>query len=88
VQAPGRLARSDGSGDFEKDVAGIEAFVHLHDGDTCFAISRQDCGMNRRSAAVAWQKRGMDVDASNGGNERTALAEFDRMPRQQHLVSR
>ena len=64
MKIPGCLLRSDRSRYLQQDIAGIESFIHLHDGDARFAVSFQDGGLNGRSAAVTWQERGVNVDAA------------------------
>ena len=67
----------------EEDVAGIETFIHPHDRNASFAVPWQDCGLNRRSAAVARKQRGVDVDASKWRQRENGLqAGSGRRPRQ------
>ena len=43
--------------------AGIEAHIHLHDGDSGLFIPMQDGGIDRRCSPPARQERRVDVDA-------------------------
>ena len=61
-------------------VAGVEAFVHFHDGDAGLALVVQDRPLNRRGAAVFRQKRGVNVQAAEA-------RQFEDLSRQDLAVS-
>ena len=52
----------------QQDVAGIEPLIHVHDADSRFAIARQDRRLDRRRAAVPWQKRRVQIQAGDSRN--------------------
>jgi hypothetical protein len=60
---------------------GIQACVHPHDGDSRFAIAREDGALNRRGASPARQQRGVNV-------ERTVRRETEERRRKQNTVGR
>jgi hypothetical protein len=45
-------------------IAGIQAGIHLHDGDAGFGVAGLDGAMNRRCTAPARQQAGVDVQAA------------------------
>ena len=49
----------------QKDVAGVEPFIHVHHSDACFTIARGDRRLNRRRAAPAWQKRCVQIQTGD-----------------------
>jgi hypothetical protein len=46
----------------------IHFFVHQHNRHACFFIALQNRFLPRRRAAMAGEKRGMNIDASFGRN--------------------
>ena len=46
------------------DGAGIEAFVHPHDGDAGLGVAGHDGAVDRRGAAPARQQRGVQIEAA------------------------
>ena len=56
-----------GAGDVE-DVAGVEAFIHVHDGDAGFGIAVADGGLDGGGAAMAGEDGGVDVEAAEAGD--------------------
>ena len=52
----------------QKDVAGIETFVHVHHGDSGLAIAGGDRCLDRRGAAPARQKRCVQIQAGESWN--------------------
>jgi hypothetical protein len=67
VQAAAGVERGDGGGDGEQDVAGIEPFIHVHDGDAGFGIAVTDGGLDGGGAAVPGKEGGVDVEAAEAG---------------------
>ena len=47
-----------------QDRAGIETFIHLHDGHTSFVISGHNGPLDRRRAAPSRQQRHVNIDAA------------------------
>ena len=64
VQAAAGVVCGDGQALHEQDVAGIEAFIHEHDGDTGFSVSVTNGSLDGGGTTVAWQQRGVDVQAA------------------------
>lgn len=56
-----------GAGDVE-DVAGVEAFIHEHDGDAGLGVALADGGLDGGGAAVAGEDGGVDVEATEAGD--------------------
>lgn len=53
VQGCGSIFVVDGSGFLEKDVASVESFIHLDDGDAGLSVAVEDGGGDAGSAAMA-----------------------------------
>ena len=73
MQATSGFVRGDRSGYFEKHVAGIESFIHLHDRNARFAVPSQDGGLHRRSSAMTRQQRSMNIDATERRQRKNGL---------------
>ena len=54
VQALGGVLGGDGRGQLVEHVAGIQADVHLHDGDTGFGIAGENSSLDGGGTAPAW----------------------------------
>ena len=48
----------------DQHIAGVEALIHLHDGDTRLCIPIEDCPLHRGAATVLGQQGDMQVDAA------------------------
>ena len=48
----------------QQHIAGVQTFRHLHGGNACHFIARDDCPLNRRRTAPARQQRTVHVDAA------------------------
>jgi hypothetical protein len=64
VKRAGVVVRGDGELPLLVDRAGVEAFVHLHDGDPAQRVAGQERPLDRCGAAPARQERCMDVYGS------------------------
>lgn len=67
VQGSGGVRAADGDFFLKKKVAGIEAFVHPHDGQACFGITLAEGCLNAGGSAVFREKGGVDVEAGKLG---------------------
>ena len=54
--------------DDEQDVTGVESLVHVHHGDARFVITRRNCRLDGRGAAMPRQKGGVQVQAREPRN--------------------
>ena len=52
----------------QQHVTGIQAGIHLHDGDAGFAVTGFDGTLDRRGTAPARQQRGVDVQTAQTRN--------------------
>ena len=50
----------------KQDIPRIEALVHIHHSHSRGGIPCEDCRMDRRRAAMAWQDRGVEIEAAEG----------------------
>ena len=64
MQAAASVVCGDSNTLHEQDVASIEAFIHEHDGDTGFSVAVTDRGLDGRGTTMAWQQRGVYVQAA------------------------
>ena len=64
VELTGGFIGADGELLGEEDVAGVEAFVHIHPGDAGLLVAGEDGGVDRRGAAVAREERGVEIEAA------------------------
>ena len=48
----------------DQHIAGVEALIHLHDGDTRLSVPIEDCPLHRGAATVLGQQGDMQVDAA------------------------
>ncbi len=64
VQRAGRVLPRDRERILKQHRPGIEALVHLHDGDAGFDISREQRALDRRGATPAREQRSVHVDAT------------------------
>lgn len=64
MELSGGFLRADVDGFFENDIAGIHAFIHVHDADACFAIAIDDSPVNGGGSAIFRQQRGVDIEAA------------------------
>lgn len=62
------------AGDVE-DVSGVEAFVHVHDGDAGFGVALADGSLDGGGAAVAGEDGGMDVETAQAGGVENSAGE-------------
>ena len=62
VQGAGIVRLENGGNVGAEDIAGIEAFVDPHDGDTGLCVSVEDGPLNGGGAAVFGQERGVDIE--------------------------
>ena len=51
----------------DENIAGVQPFVHLHDGNSRLGVAVQDGPLHRGTAAVLRQQRNMQVDAAIPG---------------------
>ncbi len=70
----------------EQHAAGIQPFVHLHDGDAALRVTGQDGALDRRSAAPARQQRGVDIDTTQAGGLKHRLWQQQAVGRNHHQV--
>ena len=75
VEGAGGFASADGEGELGEDIAGIEAFGHIHDGDACSGIIGEDGGLDGGGAAPAWEEGGVKIEAGEGGEGEDFLGE-------------
>ena len=64
VQSLRGILRRDPANVTQQHGAGIQPFIHLHDGDTGLGIARQDRSLHWRRAAPARQQRSVDIEAA------------------------
>jgi hypothetical protein len=64
VQAGRGVGLGDGQALFQQHVAGVQARIHLHDGDAGLGVAGLDGAVDGRRAAPARQQRGVDVEAA------------------------
>ena len=64
LQRAGRVIRRDRDGLGKQHRTGVEAGVHLHDGDAGDVVAGFDRALDRRCAAPARQQRGVNVQAA------------------------
>ncbi len=64
MQQAGGVVEGDGLALGQQHVAGVQARVHLHDGDARLGIAGLDRAMDGRGAAPARQQRAVDVQAA------------------------
>ena len=64
VQRAARGLRADGCALHQKHGAGVQAFVHRHDGDAGLAVAGQDRVLDRGRSPPAGQQRGVDIQAA------------------------
>ena len=64
VQAGAVVVGADGLALDEQHRPGVQAFVHLHDGDAGLGVAGLDGALDGRGAAPARQERGVDVQAA------------------------
>ena len=67
VETFGGFATAQGDGFLQEDVAGVEAFIHPHDGHAGLFFTSGNGGVNRRSTAILRQKRGVEIEAAEPG---------------------
>ena len=58
------VGRPDRRGGFAEYCAGVEAGVHLHDGDAGRGLAVEDGTLDRRGAAVRGEQRAVDIEAA------------------------
>src|SRR5690554_387051 len=83
VQAAAGVVGVDRGAGFQQHIAGIQAFVHLHDGDAGFRIAGGNGPLDRGGTAPARQQGGVDVqaavgrDVQNGFRQDQAVSGYD-----------
>lgn len=60
--------RRKSQGLLEKNIPGVETFIHPHDGDAGFRITLANRGLDGGGAAMTGEQGGMDVQAAAGGD--------------------
>ena len=94
VQRTAGGLRSNGHCLRGQDGAGVETFVHSHDGDARLLIARHDRTLDRRGAPPARQQRSMGIDAAeprrgkHGRRQDQAVGDRDREVRTQRRKRR
>ncbi len=86
VQVAARGAGRDRGAHFVQHGAGIQARIHLHDGDARGAIARFDGALNGRRAAPAGKQRGVYVDAAQARRIQHCLGEQQPVGHHDHHI--
>ena len=86
VQRAGGVCAFDGEGFGEQHVAGVQAGIHLHDGDAGLRVARFNGAVNRRGAAPARQQRGVDIQATQPGRVKHPLRQDQPVGGHHHHV--
>ena len=82
-EGAGGAVIGDGDGAGDDDGAGIEPFIHAHDGDAGGGIAGENGGGDGGCAPPAWEQGGVDVDAAvlwqrqHGGRQNLAVGGDD-----------
>jgi hypothetical protein len=64
VQRPGVVVRSDAHAFVQHHRTGIQAGIHLHDGNAGFRVAGEEGALDRRGAAPARQERRVDIECA------------------------
>ena len=67
VEGAAGLMTAEVKAEGEQDIAGIEALVHVHDGDAGLGIAGEDGGLYGGRAAMTGEDGGVEVDTGDTG---------------------
>ncbi len=67
------FVRQDRELRLQKDVAGVETFVHVDDGDACLGVAGRDRRLDGRRAAILRKERGVQIQTGDPRNLEHAL---------------
>ena len=87
MQAAAGVIGLNAGGDFTQHVAGIQTFVHLHDGDAGELVTGFDTTLNGCGTAPARQQRGMYVQTAMFGGIEHALRQNQAVGHHHHYIS-
>jgi hypothetical protein len=68
MERPAGFVRRNGELRLQKDVASVEAFIHVNDGDSRLNIACSDYGLDGSGAAILRKERRVQVQAADARN--------------------